>query len=69
MEQKKKFDRKNKGGRPKKGAAHAGAYGLHPPVMRHGEQPEPACAKGERGWLRQRETGMPCTGRTYRGSA
>ena len=107
MEQKKKFVRKNKGGRPKKGAAdklkyrltvkmatsdyytlkgkarsagisageflrgaaHAGAYGLHPPVMRHGEQPEPACAQGERGWLRQRETGMPCTGRTYRGSA
>ena len=90
MEQKRKFDRRNKGGRPKKGAAdkspygkdgdigllhaerqgaecghvrwgvparlhegragegtaHAGVYGLHPLAMRHGEQPQPACAQG-----------------------
>ena len=79
MEQKRKFDRRNRGGRPKKGAAdklkyrltvkmatsdyymlkgkarsagisagvhegrasegtaHAGAYGLHPPALRHGK--------------------------------
>ena len=117
MEQKRKFDRRNKGGRPKKGAAdklkyrltvnedgdigllhaerqgtecghfrrripawvhegqagegtaHAGAYWLHPPALRHGEQSQPACTQGERGWLRHREAGMPCAGRTYRGSA
>ena len=94
MEQKRKFDRRNKGGRPKKGAAdklkyrltvkmatsdyytlkgkarsagisageflriparlheertgegtaYAGAYGLHPPALRHGEQSQPACS-------------------------
>lgn len=33
-------------GRAGEGTAHAGAYGLHPPAMRHGEQPQPACAQG-----------------------
>ena len=103
MEQKRKFDRRNKGGRPKKGAAdklkyrltvkmatsdyymlkgkarnagisageagegtaHAGAYGLHPPALRHGEQSQPTCAQGERGRLRHHENGMPCAGRAY----
>ena len=110
MEQKRKFDRRNKGGRPKKGAADKLKYRLtvkmatsdyytlkgkarnagisageflrgcmrdgqvkerliHPPAMRHGEQPEPACAQGERSWLRHRETGMPCADSAYRGSA
>jgi len=31
-------------GRGGEGTAHAGAYGLHSPALRHGEQPEPACA-------------------------
>ena len=52
-------------GRAGEGTAYAGAYRLYPPVMRHGEQPQPACAQSERGRLRRRETGMPCAGRTY----
>ena len=73
MEQRQKSNRRNKGGRPKKGAAdklkyrltvkmatsdyytlkgkarsagHAGTYGLHPPALWHGEQPQPTCAQG-----------------------
>ena len=81
MEQKRKFDRRNKGGRPKKGAADklkyrltvkmatSDYYGLCPPALRNGEQPEPACAQGERRRLRHGEDGMPCTRGTYRGTA
>ena len=25
------------------GTAHAGTYGLYPPALRYGEQPQPAC--------------------------
>ena len=106
MEHKQKTVRRNKGGRPKKGAAdklkyrltvkmatsdyytlkgkargagisageflrrcmrdgqvkdHAGAYRLCPQALRHGEQPEPACAQGERRGLRHGEDGVPHT--------
>ena len=33
-------------GRTSEGTSHAGAYGLHPPALRHGEQPQPTCAQG-----------------------
>ena len=99
MEQKRIFDRRNKGGRPKKGAADKLKYRLTVKMatsdyytlkgkarnagvsageflrscMRDGQVkerlPQPACAQGECGWFRYRENGMPCVGRTYRGSA
>ena len=56
-------------GRAGEGAAHAGAYGLRPPALRHGEQPEPACAQGERRRIRHGEDGVPHTRGTYRRSA